>query len=121
MHNYEVKPNHYYKKNIDSDFYIELIDGPFQGLCFVFGPIEFAGEDEQGNGIINFDYHLLFIPETVNFEEEKFEIEQMVGNVLQRILETLVEKNSDETGTGDTESTDEGRRLSQEGDTLSEG
>jgi len=121
MHNYKVKPNHDYKDNIKSDYYIEITDGPFQGLCFVFGPIEFAGEDEQGNGKINFDYHLLFIPETVNFEEDKFEIEQVAAGVLQRILETLVEKNSNETGTGDTESADEGRRLSQEGDTLSEG
>lgn len=121
MYNYEVKPNHYYKENNASDFYIEILDGPFQGLCFVFGPIEFAGEDESGNGKINFDYHLLFIPANVNFEEHKFEIEQMVANVLQRIFETLVENNSDETGTGDTESTDEGRGLSSEGDTLSEG
>lgn len=120
MPNFEVKPNHYYKENHASDFYIEIMDGPFQGLCFVFGPIEFAGEDERGNGKVKFDYHLLFIPANVNFEEQKFELEQMVGSVLQRILENLVE-SSNETGDSNTESTDEGRGLSSESDSISEG
>jgi hypothetical protein len=49
----------------------------------------------------------LFIPANVNFEEQKFEVEQMVGGVLQQIMESLVE-NTDEAGTADTESTTEG-------------
>ena len=107
MYKYEVKPNHYYKENNASDFYIEMMEGQFTGLCFVYGPIQFDGEDEHGNGKVNFDYHLLFIPANVNFEEQKFEVEQMVGGVLQQIMESLVE-NTDEAGTADTESTTEG-------------
>ena len=105
---YEVKPNHYYKENNASDFYIEIMDGPLTSLCFVFGPIEFLGEDEQGNGKMKFDYHLLFIPANVNFEEQKFEVEQAVSNVLQRIMESLVEKNVNETGNNDTQQPTEG-------------
>ena len=116
---YEVKSNQLYKENNTADFYLELTEGPFTGLCFVFGPITFDGEDENGNGKINFDYHLLFIPAHVNFDEQKPDIEEVVGAILQHLLETMV--TNDETGTSDTESTAEGRGLSQEGDSISEG
>lgn len=116
---YEVKSNQFYKENNTADFYIELTEGPFTGLCFVFGPIMFDGEDEQGNGKVKFDYHLLFIPAHVNFDEQKPDIEGVVGAILQHLLETMV--TNDETGTSDTESTAEGRGLSQEGDSISEG
>lgn len=121
MLKYEVKPNHYYKENNASDFYIELMEGPLEGLCYVYGPINFVGEDEEGNGNIKFDYHVLYIPANINFEEQKFDIEQNVGQILQHILESIVEGEKNETGTGDTESTTEGRGLSPESDTISEG
>jgi hypothetical protein len=105
---YEIKKNTYYKENNATDFYIELMEGPLTGLCFVYGPITFKGEDEEGNGLIDYDYHLLYIPSTINFEEKKFDIEQAVGQILQKILESAAEDRKDETGTSNTESTDIG-------------
>lgn len=121
MSSYEIKPNHYYKENNAADFYIEITDGPFVGLCFVFGQIEFAGETEKGEGIVNFDYNLLYIPANISYEEQKFDIEQLVSSVLHRILETMVENSNNETGTDSIESTDEGRGLPSESDSLPEG
>lgn len=102
-----------------SDHFLEIMEGLFVGLHFSFGQIEFAGEDENGNGKINFDYNLLYIPEHINLDESKPDVEQMIGTILQHVLETMV--TNDETGTSDTESTAEGRGLSQEGDSISEG
>ena len=108
MYKYEVRPNRFFKEKNTANFYIEIMEGPYEGLCLVFGPVEFKGEDENGNGLINFDYHLLFIPDTINFEEQKSDVEAFVGQLLQHILETQVRDTTDETGTINTEPTDNG-------------
>jgi hypothetical protein len=108
MYKFEVKENVLFKEQNTADFYIEVTEGPYEGLCFVFGPITFNGEDENGNGLISFDYHLLHIPEDINFEKQNKEIEIFVGQMLQHILETQVQDVNDETGTSNTESTDNG-------------
>jgi len=121
-------PNYVIQKNpaenpvypdANADHFIELNEGEFTGVHFNFGKIEFMGEDEDGNGKINFDYNLLFLPEHIKLEESKNAIEEELGKVLQHILENMAANN--ETGTSDTESTTEGRGLSEEGDTLPEG
>lgn len=108
MLKYEVKPNTFYKENNTADFYIEVMEGPLTGLCFVYGPIQFVGEDEDGNGKINFDYHALYIPHTIDFTAQKDDIESTVSLILQHILEKMAEDKDNETGTGDTESTTDG-------------
>jgi len=118
MPNYKVHSNNKYSE-INSDHFIEISEGPFIGTHFNFGQIEFAGEDGEGNGKINYDYNLLSIPETVILDMDRPLLEREIGKILQSILETLVPNN--ETGTSDTESTTEGRGLSEEGDTLPEG
>jgi len=118
MSNYKIHSNNKYSE-IESDHFIEITEGGFEGVHFNFGKIEFVGEDEQGNGKINYDYNLLYIPDTIILDMDRPLLERELGNILQTILETLVPKN--ETGTGDTESTDEGRGLSPESVTLSEG
>ena len=108
MYKYEAKPNELYKEKNTANFYLEIQEGPYEGMCLVFGPIEFKGEDENGNGLINFDYHLLNIPEAINFQEEKAGIEEFVGQLLQHLLETQVRDANNETGTSNTEPTDNG-------------
>lgn len=112
MFNFEVKKNEYFvapNPEEKIDFYIEISDGAFQGLCFAYGPIEFAGEDEEGNGQINFDYHLFQIPESVNIQEQKQDVETVISKVLNKILEDMVTRaNTDETRNADTEQSTEG-------------
>ena len=109
MPSFIVKENELYKEQNTATHYIEFQDGPLQGICFTFGKIEFMGEDEEGNGKINFDYHLIHIPESITFEEQRDTIESHIGAVLKQVLEEQVanEKNNqevvNETGNPDTE------------------
>lgn len=122
MHNYIVKENVEYKDQNTASHYLTFEQGPLEGLAFTFGKIEFLGEDEDGNGKINFDYHLLSVPESVKLEESKEEIENEIGEVLRVLLEeNLTKENENETGNDDSVEFVEGRDISQEGDSLSEG
>ena len=115
MSSFKVVENELYKEVNTATHYIEFDSGPFDGLCFTFGKIEFMGEDEEGHGKINFDYHLISIPETIILEENRDEIERHIGAVLQRILEEQVanEKNNEqevvnEAGDNDIEQSAQG-------------
>lgn len=122
MHNYIVKENVEFKDQNTASHYLLFEQGPLEGIAFTFGKIEFLGEDEEGNGKINFDYHLLQVPETISLEERKEEIENNIGVVLQALLEeNLTQDNNDENGNDDSVQFIEGRDVSQEGDSLSEG
>ena len=90
MLKYEVKLNEQYKDKTTANSYIEIQEEPYVGTSFVFGPIEFSGESSEGNGLINFDYHLLFVPENIIFQEHKTGIETMISKILQDILEKEV-------------------------------
>lgn len=112
MQKFQVKVNDLYPNNT-ADHFIELTEGEYEGLHFNFGPIEFAGEDEQGNGKINFDYNLLNLPEGISFEgEHKTEIENIISIVLKQIIEQMLENSNneaaDETGNTNTEQSTEG-------------
>jgi hypothetical protein len=106
MFKVEVRQNEIYKED-PASHYLEVSDGKFEGMHFTLGKIEFLGEDEEGNGKIQFDYRLLFLPEQFKFEEEKEEIENLVGLVLNKILENSASQTptevEDETGNSDTE------------------
>lgn len=112
MPNFIVQKNEKFKENNTAEFYIEIDEGTFQGLSFVFGPVEFLGEDEEGNGRVKFDYHLLETPEFVILEEHREQIETEIGLVLHKILEDMAKntdgEQTDEIGTGDTEQSTEG-------------
>jgi|APGre2960657373_1045057.scaffolds.fasta_scaffold00185_4 hypothetical protein len=107
---YIVKENIEYADVNTATHYIEIDSGPLQGTCFTFGTVEFTGEDAEGNGIINFDYNLIHLPETIILQERREEIEGNIGKILQTIMEQQVEdkrnistENVNETGDPDTE------------------
>lgn len=88
-----------------SEFLLEISQGDFQGVQFQFGPIEFAGEDENGNGQINFNYVLLNVPEEINIEESREQIEEVIGMILQEILEEqMLNSTEDVNETGNLDS-----------------
>jgi hypothetical protein len=97
MPKYEVKLNEQYKDKNTANSYIEIQEEPYTGLSFVFGPIEFSGENSDGTGVINFDYHLLFVPENIMLEEHKKDIESMIARILQNILEKEVLEKGNES------------------------
>lgn len=110
MPNYKIHVNSKYS-DVQSDNFLEIVDGAFVGVHFNFGKVEFGGEDELGNGVVKFDYNLLHIPENIILEIDKPLLERELGSILQHILETMVDnnkENNNETRTGDTESTTEG-------------
>ena len=112
MHKFAVRQNDGVYPSTTSDHYLEITDGPFTGLHFVLGRIEFKGEDEEGNGRIEFDYTLLLSPEGVNVQEQKNEIEALISEVLHAIIEKMVENakkgEMNETGNDDTQQSTEG-------------
>lgn len=111
-------PKFHVRKNIDvythinSDHYLEVAEGPFEGMHFNLGRIEFIGEDTDGNGQIEFDYDLLLVPAGVNLDEQKKEVEQTISDVLHIILEQMVNNSkaegTNETGNNDTQQSAEG-------------
>jgi hypothetical protein len=112
MPSFIVQQNEKFKEANTAEFYIEITEGDYTGLSFVFGPIEFIGEDEDGNGRVKFDYHLLETPEFVILEEHREEIESVIGSVLHKILEDMSNtpegENTDEIGNVDSEQPAEG-------------
>lgn len=73
------------------DHYVEISDGPFVGLHFNYGNIEFAGENEDGSGNLNFNYTVLFTPRWVNSKRDIKKIEVEIGTILQAIIEKYVQ------------------------------
>ena len=106
MFKVEVRENTQYEDN-STTHYLEVVDGKYEGMHFTFGKIEFLGEDDEGNGKIEFDYTLLNLPEPYSLDEERDEIEEVVSQVLRYILEQNTnketEEGADETGNLDSE------------------
>lgn len=122
MPKFTVKENVEFKEQNTATHYLVFTEGPMTDIAFTFGKIEFLGEDEEGNGKINFDYHLLSVPESINLEERKDEIEGHIGEVLKVLLEeNLTRDQANETGNDDSNESVEGRDVLEEGDPLSEG
>lgn len=105
MPKYTVHSNIAFKGATDSDHFVRIEDGPYEGVCINFGKIEFMGEDSDGFGKINFNYDLLYIPDDVNFEVVKEDLEKTIGELLNIILEDIMlrEAETNETGNSDTQ------------------
>ena len=64
-----------------------LIDepGPFDTMLFVFGKIEFLGEDQNSNGRFSYDYAILRHPESKDVTTKQ--IEEEIAQILKKILD----------------------------------
>jgi hypothetical protein len=70
------------------EFYIRITDGPFVGVKFQYGQIQFMGEDADGNGVFNFGY--VFMDDSLDVAEESMdELHQTMGIILNEILGEL--------------------------------
>lgn len=111
MFKVEVRENTQYQ-NEETSHYLEIVEGNFTGMHFTFGKIEFLGEDDEGNGNIQFDYRLLFLPEEYDYEDpsQKEQIEKTISLALEHILMKAAEEkvSENETGNIDTEQSSEG-------------
>lgn len=59
-----------------------LEEGPFQGVIFVFGKIEFLGEDKDGLGRFLYDYELIKAPKDINTKALEVEIGPILDNII---------------------------------------
>ena len=76
--------------------YLEIVDGPFAGICFNYGKIEFLGEDTDGQGRIAFEYKMLHVPEGIKItklNESQFDTE--LAFILKDILESIAAADRD--------------------------
>ena len=97
MSKFEIKRLNEIVEEETSEFFLEISEGKFQGIQFQFGAIEFAGEDENGNGKINFNYQLLNVPEEIKLSENTREdLHNTLGDILQEILEAQVLNSTEE-------------------------
>ena len=85
------------------EYYIEILDGPFEGLCFNFKKLEFLGEDTEGNGRLAFEYDLIFVPKGITLHDNMKALEAELGVVLNVVLQNYVLENPE------VESDDEAR------------
>lgn len=97
MSKFEIKRLNEIVEEETSEFFLEITEGKFQGIQFQFGAIEFAGEDENGNGKLNFNYELLSVPEELNLSENTYgELNKTMGDILQEILEEQMLNSTEE-------------------------
>ena len=81
--------------DVSSPSYLEIAEGMFKGTAFVFGPIEFVGEDEDGSGRISFDYSLLQVDPAHNLADEstKAALEDNITTILHQILQESIARD----------------------------
>jgi hypothetical protein len=97
MSKFEIKKLNDTIEEETTEFFLEIVEGKFQGIQFKFGAIEFAGEDENGNGKINFNYELLTVPEEIKLSENTHEdLHETLGDILQEILEGQILNSTEE-------------------------
>lgn len=102
-------PKFHLKKNtthpdLKETHYIHIDDGELAGMCFLFGKIEFMGEDEDGNGRVMFDYDLISMPEHITLNEDtKKQVEAEVSVILNEIIINSLEQNADEIRNTDSD------------------
>jgi hypothetical protein len=77
------------------DFYLQITEGEFTGVTFNFGEIQFIGEDDEGSGIVNFDYTVYDSP--FDLTESIESLEAVLGGVLQDVLIILAEADVEGT------------------------
>lgn len=93
----------------DNHWGIQIEEGDFAGVIYRYGVVQFLGEDEEGNGIVNFEFNVL--------DPGPFEVEQIAGEAVDKIfgeilqeliIESLKEKQKNENDReGDSEESDQ--------------
>ena len=75
---------------------VMICEGKYESFVYRYGAIKLAEEDEDGNGILQFDYDLESAPEDYvvegNEDAQKAEFEHIVGDILVDIITKAVEK-----------------------------
>lgn len=77
----------------DNFWAIKLLESKFAGVIYRYGTIKFMGEDDEGNGIMSFEYDI--IDPAGNSIEDLVgpEIDQIMGDILTKtIIESLEHK-----------------------------
>ena len=106
MSNFMVRENPNKEQGLP-EFFIEITEGEFKDLLFVFGTIQNIDENEESQeSHLTFDYDLHFVPENITINDEtKTRIDVTVGDILHQILMAAYtqEVNSDEDRNDDSE------------------
>lgn len=68
----------------DNHWGIQLEEGTFAGVTYRYGKVQFLGEDEEGNGLINFEYDVL--------DPGPFTVEQIVGDEVDKIFGEILQE-----------------------------
>lgn len=103
---FKVTLNEDYKDKTPSDHYLTITEGKFKDVAFSFGQLEFMGEDKEGNGQVNFDYTLLYLPEHIETNNDDAlydELEGVIAGILHQILIDVTSRDNNETGNANTE------------------
>jgi len=76
---------------------IKLLETKYAGVTYRYGQVKFLGEDEQGNGVVHFEYEVLD-PADFSVDEIKGDdVDLILGEILQElIIESLKEKEKNE-------------------------
>jgi hypothetical protein len=82
--------------------YLEVTEGPLTGLQFIFGPISFLDEQDDGTVPVKYDYTLLGSP--VEITDEIIPVlEKTLGDILEKILLDMSERGLELTPLEDGE------------------
>lgn len=65
---------------------IEVVQGEFEGMIFVYGKIEFLGEDSQGNGRFMFDHTIIKDPDNGRMPDFSPKSNKIAEQILQDIM-----------------------------------
>ena len=101
MYEFKVVTNEKFP-HIQDEYYIEILNGIFEGVCFNFETLELSeeeevvisddGSDTEKYGKVHFNYHLVRNPTSLNILEEaeaRSEFEEVIGEILRKILVDL--------------------------------
>lgn len=86
-----IVPKYKLKEGPNNIWAIELLESKFAGVLYSYGAIKFMGEDEEGNGIMHFEYDIIDPGPFISKEEiSGKEADEIMGQVLQDLIyETL--------------------------------
>lgn len=70
---------------------VKLLEGTFENVIFKFYDIKFVGEDEEGNGILKFDYDILESAGLMKEELTSKDFETTIGDILLKLITDSIE------------------------------
>ena len=93
----------------EKDAGIEILDGEYKGLVYQYGKLQFV----EGEPQINFERTIRRLPESVEPSEDAFnellnnsDLQDMMGEILQEILQEQLTKEQVNNEQSDTKGTD---------------